>query len=76
MFNRHTITRELSLCDKLKCSNPYIFTTWWFDISNLNYLIEHKRDRQQRYTNKQRQQTNTIKIKRQEQTNKDNKLIQ
>ena len=30
-------TKEFSLCDKLKFSNPYIFAT--FDISKLDYLI-------------------------------------
>ena len=35
---RASKTKELSLCHKLKFSNPYIFAT--FDISNLDYLIQ------------------------------------
>ena len=31
--------KDLSLCHKLKFSNPYILMVQTFDISNLDYLI-------------------------------------
>jgi len=33
------IKKELSLCNKIKFSNPYIFKPDVFDNSNLDYLI-------------------------------------
>ena len=40
-FRKKSISKELSLCHKLKFSNDYILATWWCKplILNLNFFI-------------------------------------